>query len=108
MCSEQALLQICHFLAQDDGAWTAKDLKDLAALQATCQEARSRCCKAAKMRKPAAQAHRALMEDLHDYLDFRVNDARDEAKYSEKDDWVHPFTGEVFSTYPFEWLESEF
>ena len=97
--SPLALELVCHFLSGESGAWTAKDLKDLAAIQVTCKDARTLCARTSQQRKHAAQAHRAMMQDLHEYIDYKVNDARDMARDEGEEDWEDPFTGEVLPVY---------
>ena len=93
--SPLALELVCHFLSRDSKTWTAKDLKDLAAIQRTCRDAQRLCARTSRQRKPAAQAHKAMMEDLEEYIEYKVSDARGMAKDDGDEEWVHPFTGEV-------------
>jgi len=92
---DRALIQVCHFLAGGEGAWTVKDMKDLAALQGTCKNARRISKHSFQERKPIAQAQRALMEDLAAYFDRRIKEEQNYWKYEEPQPfWQHPFTGE--------------
>ena len=92
-----ALELVCNFM--QSGPWTSKELKDLAAVEATCKEARA-SLKPSRVRKPVAQARKALMEDLADwweakheeYMDYQVNDARDSARDKGQIVWQHPFS----------------
>ena len=106
---DRALMQICHFLSGESGAWTAKDLKDLAAIQATCSDARTLCARACQQRKPAARAYKKMMRQLKDYFDYRVEDARESALcFADSTTFKHPFTGESLPLYtPDELRENE-
>ena len=96
---DQVLECLSHFMTSDEGVWKAKDLKDLASLQATCRSNRAICERVARTRMPIAHAHRALIEDLQGnfkdrmlYSDFKVNYVRDIRRDEGYRYWRHPFT----------------
>ena len=91
---DRALIQVCHFLAGGAGAWTAKDMKDLAALQGTCKDATMICKRVARERKPIAQAHRANMDEFIECIECRIDHARCCARDEGESHWRNPFTKE--------------
>ena len=108
---DEVLEYLSHFMASDEGAWKAKDLKDLASLQATCKTNRAICERATRTRKPIAQAHRALIEELRDnfynrdlYSDYKINYARDSRRDENYKYWQHPFT---LSWHPVYWEDMD-